>query len=152
MVTTEGTGGRGSGARNAPRGSVVCLGNEAPSLSTAQGAGLPPPHMPAPASVGTGRDSHRSKCAPVCHNCLIVPTTAATRTHTPRGRRTPARPERVSVPWSAAAYASSRLGMEQTPESGAHAEVGSKPKQSPWGSATKEEGRKPLLAAAHAVD
>ena len=39
----EGTGVRGSMARNAPRGSVVCLGNEVRLLSGVQGAGLPPP-------------------------------------------------------------------------------------------------------------
>ena len=38
---TEGMGVRGSVAENAPGGSVVCLGNEAPLLSGAQGVGPP---------------------------------------------------------------------------------------------------------------
>lgn len=37
----EGMGVRGSTARNAPTGSVVCLGNVTPLLSGVQGAGLP---------------------------------------------------------------------------------------------------------------
>ena len=37
----EGTGVRGSVVGNPPGGSVVCLGNEVPLLSGAQGAGLP---------------------------------------------------------------------------------------------------------------
>ena len=36
----QGMGVRGSTARNAPRGSIVCLGNQVPLLSGTQGAGL----------------------------------------------------------------------------------------------------------------
>ena len=60
--------------------------------------------------------------------------------------------EWVSMPQAAAAFAPSHLGKEQMPEGGAHAEVGSKPKLSPRGSATKEEEWKSFHAAAQVVD
>ena len=49
-------------------------------------------------------------------------------------------------------FAPSSLGGEKTPEGGAHAEVGLKPKLSPKGGANKEEEWKSLCAAAQAVD
>lgn len=57
----EWTGVRGSMARDAPRGYVICLGNKAPLMSGVQGVELPlqPPSSPtSPASMGTGRGSH----------------------------------------------------------------------------------------------
>ena len=55
-------------------GSVFCPGNKAPLLSSMQRVGplQPPHHMPAPASLGTGRESQQGKCAPICCNCLLV--------------------------------------------------------------------------------
>ena len=41
--STEETGVRVSVARNTPRGSMICLGNEVPVLSDTQGVGPPPP-------------------------------------------------------------------------------------------------------------
>ena len=47
-------------------GNVLCLGNEAPLLSRMQRAGplQSTHHIPAPASLGTGRASLQGKCAP----------------------------------------------------------------------------------------
>ena len=53
---------------------------------------------------------------------------------------------------SAAAFAPSFLGGEQTPDGGAHSEVGPKPKLSPRGSPTKEEEQKSLHASAQTMD
>ena len=53
------------------------------------------------------------------------------------------------MPQAAAAFTPSRLGKEQMPEGGTHAEV-SKPKVSPRGGATKEEEWRFFCAAAQA--
>ena len=54
------------------------------------------------------------------------------------------------MPQSAAAFTPSGLVGKQTPECGTHAEMGSKPKLSPRGSATKEEEQKSGAACATA--
>ena len=74
MDRAEGMGVRGCMAGNAPRGSVICLENKAPSLRGTRGVGDRHPHPPAPASMGTGRGSHQSEHAIVCCNCLPDPT------------------------------------------------------------------------------
>ena len=55
-------------------GSVFCPGNVAPLLSSMQRLESlqSPHHIPAPASLGTGRESHQGKHAPICCNCLLV--------------------------------------------------------------------------------
>ena len=68
-------------ARNAPRGSMVCLGNGAPLLSGRHEAGpqfQPPSPLTAPASVGTERDYQQSEHVPVC--CIFLLVSAATGT------------------------------------------------------------------------
>ena len=152
--STEETGVRGSKTRNTPRGSMVCLGNEVPVLSDTQGVG-PPPHththqtLPPQALEG---DSHQSKRAPVCCNCLRLSAATDALCIPQCGHRTPPWPEWASVSQSATSFTPSRLGREQMPEGGTHTEVGLKPKLSPRGSATREEEWKSLCAAAHAVD
>ena len=55
-------------------GSVFCPGEKAPLLSSMQRVGPLQPlyHISALASLGTGRESHKGKCAPICCNCLLV--------------------------------------------------------------------------------
>ena len=80
----EGMGVRGSTARNAPRGSMVCLGKQVPLLSGTQGAGLSLQltSPPANASVGPGRGFHQNKFVPVCWNFLFL-YIAIGNSHTP---------------------------------------------------------------------
>ena len=70
------------------------------------------PHMPVPASRGSGRDSHQSEGAPVCCNFLLVSATTGT-SHMPTcGCLIPPWPEWVSVPQSATAFTPSCLGTD----------------------------------------
>jgi len=78
MDTTEGTGMRGSVARNAPRGSVVFLGNKEPLLSGAQRVGPPPPPHASSCLCGIWERLHQREHAPVCCNCMLL--SAATGT------------------------------------------------------------------------
>lgn len=127
MDTTEGTGNEASVARNAPRGSVVCLGNKEPLLSGAQRVGPPPPphasSCPVPGRNPTGESMPQS-VATACHCVLPL----ALHTYPSCGCHAP--PE-ASVTQSAPVSLPPHLGGEQTLEGSAHAEVGPKPKISP---------------------
>ena len=54
-----------------------------------KGWGNHSPHMPAPASVATGRDSHQSKYTLLYCSCLLVSASAGTWQHLSCGHNTP---------------------------------------------------------------
>ena len=96
---------RGPVVRNAPRRSVVCLGNNAPLLSGAQRVGPLLPHTPAPVFTGTGRGSHQGS----------VPQSVATARHQRQCTQSQLWLPYPSLTWgscaqSAAAFTSCRLG------------------------------------------
>ena len=89
--TAEGMGVRGRVARNAPRGSVVCLESEAPWLISAVGAGPSPlPSFSSSCLCGHWEGHHQSEHATVCCSCLSVPLPPATCRYFNCGRSNPA--------------------------------------------------------------
>ena len=120
---------RVSMARKTPRGSVACLGSEAPLLRDTQKEGLPQPPHTSPCLHGHWKGLIRA--------CMPQPVTTAhqppplegLQVHPSCRYRTPHQPEGVSVPQSGY-FCPLHLDGEQIAEGGTHAEVGSKPKLS----------------------
>lgn len=141
---------RVSMARKTPRERVACLGSEAPLLRGTQKEGLlQPPH--------TSPCFHRHWKG-LIRACMPQPVTTAHQSPPLEGLQvhpscrchTPHQPEGVSAPQSGY-FCPLHLDGKQITEGGAHAEVGSKPKLSLSSTATREEKRKCLCAAAQAA-
>ena len=109
--TSERTGVRGSVARNAHRGNIVCLVNEVPLLRT-QGQGCHCTHTAGPASMSWSV-SHQNKNDPVCCSCCQSALPEALHTHLRCGHHTLPQLEK---PQLASAFTPSYIGREQMSE------------------------------------